>query len=74
MARKALILKCKKRQARAKRQRDAGVPVTESTKIYNRCSLCGRNRGYMNRFDMCRICFRERANKGEILGVRKASW
>lgn len=41
---------------------------------YNRCPLCGRARGYMRKFDMCRICFRELALKGEIPGVRKASW
>jgi len=40
----------------------------------NRCKLCGRPRGYMRKFGVCRICFRELANKGEIPGVRKASW
>jgi len=40
----------------------------------NRCSFCGRARGYMRRFGMCRICFRERALAGEIPGVRKISW
>jgi len=40
----------------------------------NRCSLCGRSRGYMRRFSMCRICFRKRALEGEIPGVRKISW
>lgn len=40
----------------------------------NRCALCGRNRGYLRAFDICRICFRERASRGEIPGVRKASW
>lgn len=41
---------------------------------YNRCSLCGRRRGYIRRFNLCRICFRELASKGEIPGVVKASW
>ncbi|MEI8176565.1 MAG: type Z 30S ribosomal protein S14 [Candidatus Omnitrophota bacterium] len=41
---------------------------------YNRCQLCGRPRGYMRRFKLCRICFRELASKGEIPGVVKASW
>lgn len=36
----------------------------------NRCKLCGRPRGYMRKFGVCRICFRELANKGEIPGVR----
>lgn len=40
----------------------------------NRCKLCGRPRGYMRRFALCRICFRELASKGMIPGVRKASW
>lgn len=40
----------------------------------NRCKLCGRGRGYMRRFGICRLCFRELANSGEIPGVRKASW
>ena len=41
---------------------------------YTRCSLCGNPRGYMRRFGMCRKCFREMALKGELPGVRKASW
>lgn len=40
----------------------------------NRCALCGRSRGYLRRFGLCRICFRERALKGELPGVKKASW
>ncbi|MFQ5743159.1 MAG: type Z 30S ribosomal protein S14 [Acidobacteriota bacterium] len=40
----------------------------------NRCRICGRVRGYLRRFQMCRICFRERALRGEIPGIRKASW
>lgn len=40
----------------------------------SRCSICGRARGYMRRFGLCRICFRERAMKGELPGVLKASW
>ncbi|MCD6093976.1 MAG: 30S ribosomal protein S14 [Candidatus Omnitrophica bacterium 4484_213] len=41
---------------------------------YNRCRLCGRARGYLRMFGLCRICFRELASKGEIPGVTKASW
>ncbi len=40
----------------------------------NRCRGCGRARGYIGKFDMCRICFRDLALKGEIPGVTKASW
>ena len=45
-----------------------------STRVVRRCFKCGRPRGYMRDFDMCRICFREEALEGNIPGVRKASW
>ena len=45
-----------------------------SSRGYNRCQLCGRVRAFMRRFGVCRICFRELAWKGEIPGLRKASW
>jgi len=45
-----------------------------STRSKHRCSLCGRSRAYMNKFGVCRICFRELAHKGELPGVVKASW
>jgi small subunit ribosomal protein S14 len=40
----------------------------------NRCRICGRPRGFIGKFEMCRICFRGLALKGEIPGVTKASW
>lgn len=40
----------------------------------NRCNLCGRSRGFMRRFGLCRLCFRELASRGELSGVVKASW
>ncbi|MBI4466129.1 MAG: type Z 30S ribosomal protein S14 [Acidobacteria bacterium] len=40
----------------------------------HRCRLCGRPRGYLRKFQLCRICFRQRALRGEIPGVVKASW
>jgi len=40
----------------------------------NRCRVCGRSRGYIRKFEMCRICFRGFALRGEIPGVVKASW
>lgn len=61
MARKALIEKWKK-------------PAKFSTRKYNRCAICGRTRGYLQRFQLCRICFRELAWQGLIPGVKKASW
>jgi len=45
-----------------------------STRVVRRCFKCGRNRGYMREFGLCRICFREMANKGEIPGIKKSSW
>ncbi len=44
------------------------------TRHRNRCLRCGRPRGYINKFGLCRLCFRELALKGEIPGVKKASW
>jgi len=45
-----------------------------STRVVRRCWRCGRQKSYMRKFGLCRICFREMANKGEIPGVKKASW
>lgn len=44
------------------------------TRYTNRCKLCGRQRGYMRKYGLCRLCFRREAHKGNIPGVRKASW
>lgn len=41
---------------------------------YNRCCRCGRPRGYIRQFGICRICFRELASQGMLPGVVKASW
>jgi small subunit ribosomal protein S14 len=40
----------------------------------NRCRLCGRPRGFLRKFALCRLCFRELALKGDIAGVTKSSW
>ena len=61
MARKALIEKCN-------RAPKFGV------RRYTRCRRCGRRRGYLRKFQLCRICFRELASAGLIPGVIKASW
>ena len=45
-----------------------------SARAYNRCQLCGRPRAYYRKFQICRLCFRDLASKGEIPGVKKASW
>lgn len=52
----------------------AKKPPKYSTRIVRRCWRCGRKRGYMRDFGLCRICFRELASKGEIPGIKKASW
>jgi small subunit ribosomal protein S14 len=41
---------------------------------HNRCQFCGRPRAYIRKFGLCRICFRERAVRGELPGVTKSSW
>lgn len=61
MAKKSSVVKFQKKQK-------------FSTREKNRCALCGRARGYIRMFGLCRICFREKANRGELPGVRKASW
>lgn len=61
MAKKALINKAMR------------TPKFEVRK-YNRCKLCGRPRAYIRKFGICRICFRNLAYRGEIPGIRKASW
>ena len=45
-----------------------------STRKYYRCKICGRPHAYIRKFGVCRICFRELAYKGQIPGVKKASW
>jgi small subunit ribosomal protein S14 len=44
------------------------------SRAYNRCRLCGRPRSYYRKFRVCRICLRNMASRGEIPGMRKASW
>ncbi|MBX5464035.1 MAG: type Z 30S ribosomal protein S14 [Clostridia bacterium] len=61
MARKAMIEKAKRKPKFPVRGR-------------NRCARCGRPRGYIGKFGLCRLCFRELAHRGEIPGIRKASW
>ena len=43
-------------------------------RVRNRCKMCGRPRGYMRRFELCRICFRHEALRGKLPGVVKSSW
>lgn len=61
MAKTSLIAKCK-REPKFK------------VRAYRRCNMCGRPRAVYRRFGICRICLREMAHRGEIPGMRKASW
>ncbi len=61
MAKTSMMIKAKARQK-------FGV------RSYKRCPICGRPRGYMRRFDMCRLCFRKLALRGDLPGVIKSSW
>ena len=61
MAKKSMI---------AKQQR---TPKFKS-RAYTRCTRCGRPHGVLRKFGLCRICFRELANKGQIPGGKKSSW
>jgi small subunit ribosomal protein S14 len=45
-----------------------------TNQVRNRCNVCGRPRGYMRRFALCRICFRKMALEGKIPGLTKSSW
>ncbi len=61
MATRARVAKTRKQLKYAIRQR-------------HRCQRCGRPRGFLRRFGLCRLCFRQLALRGEIAGVIKASW
>ncbi len=61
MAKKSMIAKAKR-------------PPKFKVRQHNRCAICGRPRAYMRKFGICRICFRQLASKGEIPGIKKASW
>ena len=45
-----------------------------SSREYTRCKSCGRRHSVLRKYGICRICFRELAYKGQIPGVKKASW
>ena len=49
-------------------------PAKFSTRAYTRCERCGRPHAVLRKYKLCRICFRELAYKGQIPGVKKASW
>ncbi|NJD02127.1 MAG: type Z 30S ribosomal protein S14 [Ruminiclostridium sp.] len=61
MAKKSMIIKSK-------------LSPKFSSRAHNRCKLCGRPHAYMRKFGVCRLCFRVLAYKGQIPGIKKASW
>lgn len=61
MAKRCLIVKSRREPKYAVRK-------------YNRCRRCGRPRAVYRKFDLCRLCLRELALRGEVPGVRKATW
>ncbi|MDO8463111.1 MAG: type Z 30S ribosomal protein S14 [bacterium] len=64
MARTAIIVKAARSRVNPK----------FSSRVLRRCWRCARGRGFMRDFELCRICFRELANRGELPGIKKASW
>ncbi len=52
----------------------AARPAKFSSRAYTRCERCGRPHAVLRKYKLCRICFRELAYKGQIPGVKKASW
>ena len=52
----------------------ANRPPKFAVRKRNRCRLCGRPRGFIRKFALCRICFRKLALEGQIPGVTKSSW
>ena len=64
MAKTSQVAKCKRLHQKSKFK----------ARVYNRCNLCGRPRGYMRRFGICRICFRGMSHRGLVPGVTKSSW
>ncbi|HBY62385.1 MAG TPA: type Z 30S ribosomal protein S14 [Solibacterales bacterium] len=74
MATTAKKAKDKRTALRIQEAKNAGRKAKHAIRLRNRCQRCGRPRGYIGKFALCRICFRQLALAGEIPGVIKASW
>ncbi len=89
MAKQAMVQKERKRQATYEKYKDIRKQLKEEgnyealrklprdsspTRLHNRCAVTGRPHGYMRQFGLSRIKFRELAHKGQLPGVKKASW
>lgn len=74
MAKISLKVKTARANAKLAKAKAAGVKMPMATRVYHRCEKCGRRHGYMRKFRICRICFRELARTGMIAGVKPSSW
>lgn len=74
MARKSEIAKAKKNNTLRAKMLISGKRGVGTVRGENRCKLCGRMGGFMRKFDLCRICFRQGAGEGLIMGIKKSSW
>jgi len=77
--RKQLVAKYAEKRAKLKEAGDwvglDKLPRNSSpVRLHNRCKITGRPRGYMRKFGICRVLFREMASEGKIPGITKASW
>ncbi len=75
MAKKSQIAKAKRLQTKKTLLETSGEKKENrvSTRVVNRCKICGRPRAYIRHFGVCRLCFRELVVRGELAGVTKAS-
>lgn len=74
MATTAKIAKDERILRKIESARSQGKRYKFATRLRNRCLRCGRPRGFLGKFKLCRICFRQLALAGEIPGVVKSSW
>lgn len=74
MAKTSKIMKALRLKAEKEKSLLANKKPYKPTRVRNICSICGRPRGYIRLFNMCRICLKFKIYKGEIPGVRKSSW
>ncbi len=74
MAKKSKIVRNEQRIKKVQQDIAAGRKPKHKIRVHNRCKKCGRPRGYLGLFGICRICFRELASNNLLAGVTKSSW
>ena len=74
MAKTSMIVKARRKQERVTNAHIRGEDCRHRIRAYNFCKQCGRTRGVLRFFQMCRICLRQAARQGLIPGLRKSSW